>query len=414
MKRRVVIPGIGVVSPVGIGVEEFWNNLLAGKSGIGPITQFDASEFPVKIAGEVKNFDAVKYVGDKKTVRHMDRNAQFAVAAARMAAEDAKLDMAAEDASRAGTIIGTGIGGIAMMEETVRKIESRGPGKVSPFAVPMMIANMASAHVSIHFGLEGPVLTDVTACASGTNAIGQAARMIQYGDADVMFAGGTEAAVCPSPMAGFAAMKALSSRDCPPEEASCPFDARRDGFVLGEGSGVLVLEELEHAKARGAHIYAEVAGYGTNGDAYHITAPRPDGTTQLRCMRNALADAGIAPEDVDYINAHGTSTHLNDMCETTAVKELLGSHAYEIPMNSIKSMTGHLLGAAGAVEAVDCVLSMEKGMIHPTINLKERDPECDLDYVTEGPRAVKIDVAMSNSFGFGGHNAVLVLKRWAE
>lgn len=414
MKRRVVITGIGVVSPVGIGVEEFWNNLLAGKSGIGPITQFDASEFPVKIAGEVKNFDAVKYVGDKKTVRHMDRNAQFAVAAARMAAEDAKLDMAAEDASRAGTIIGTGIGGIAMMEETVRKIESRGPGKVSPFAVPMMIANMASAHVSIHFGLEGPVLTDVTACASGTNAIGQAARMIQYGDADVMFAGGTEAAVCPSPMAGFAAMKALSSRDCPPEEASCPFDARRDGFVLGEGSGVLVLEELEHAKARGAHIYAEVAGYGTNGDAYHITAPRPDGTTQLRCMRNALADAGIAPEDVDYINAHGTSTHLNDMRETTAVKELLGSHAYEIPMNSIKSMTGHLLGAAGAVEAVDCVLSMEKGMIHPTINLKERDPECDLDYVTEGPRAVKIDVAMSNSFGFGGHNAVLVLKRWAE
>lgn len=414
MKRRVVITGIGVVSPVGIGVEEFWNNLLAGKSGIGPITQFDASEFPVKIAGEVKDFDAVKYVGDKKTVRHMDRNAQFAVAAARMAAEDAKLDMAAEDASRAGTIIGTGIGGIAMMEETVRKIESRGPGKVSPFAVPMMIANMASAHVSIHFGLEGPVLTDVTACASGTNAIGQAARMIQYGDADVMFAGGTEAAVCPSPMAGFAAMKALSSRDCPPEEASCPFDARRDGFVLGEGSGVLVLEELEHAKARGAHIYAEVAGYGTNGDAYHITAPRPDGTTQLRCMRNALADAGIAPEDVDYINAHGTSTHLNDMCETTAVKELLGSHAYEIPMNSIKSMTGHLLGAAGAVEAVDCVLSMEKGMIHPTINLKERDPECDLDYVTEGPRAVKIDVAISNSFGFGGHNAVLVLKRWAE
>lgn len=414
MKRRVVITGIGVVSPVGIGVEEFWNNLLAGKSGIGPITQFDASEFPVKIAGEVKDFDAVKYVGDKKTVRHMDRNAQFAVAAARMAAEDAKLDMAAEDASRAGTIIGTGIGGIAMMEETVRKIESRGPGKVSPFAVPMMIANMASAHVSIHFGLEGPVLTDVTACASGTNAIGQAARMIQYGDADVMFAGGTEAAVCPSPMAGFAAMKALSSRDCPPEEASCPFDARRDGFVLGEGSGVLILEELEHAKARGAHIYAEVAGYGTNGDAYHITAPRPDGTTQLRCMRNALADAGIAPEDVDYINAHGTSTHLNDMCETTAVKELLGSHAYEIPMNSIKSMTGHLLGAAGAVEAVDCVLSMEKGMIHPTINLKERDPECDLDYVTEGPRAVKIDVAMSNSFGFGGHNAVLVLKRWAE
>ncbi len=414
MKRRVVITGVGVVSPVGIGVEEFWNNLLAGKSGIGPITQFDATDFPVKIAGEVKNFDPVQYVGDKKMVRHMDRNAQFAVAAARMAQEDAKLDMAQENPARAGTIIGTGIGGIAMMEETVRKIETRGPGKVSPFAVPMMIANMASAHVSIHFGLQGPVLTDVTACASGTNAIGQATRMIQYGDADIMFAGGTEAAVCPSPMAGFAAMKALSSRDCPPEEASCPFDARRDGFVLGEGSGVLILEELEHAKQRGAHIYAEIVGYGTNGDAYHITAPRPDGTTQLQCMKNALADAGVQPEDVDYINAHGTSTHLNDMSESTAVKELLGKHAYDIVMNSTKSMTGHLLGAAGAVEAVVCALSMENNKVHPTINLKERDPACDLDYVTEGARDVKIDVAMSNSFGFGGHNAVIVLKRYSE
>ena len=412
MKRRVVITGIGVVSPVGIGVEDFWNNLLAGKSGIGPITQFDAENFPVKIAGEVKDFDPVKYAGDRKTVRHMDRNAQFAVAAAKMAAADAKLDMSQEDSNRAGTIIGTGIGGIYTMEDTGKKIEQRGPGKVNPFVVPMMIANMASAHVSIQFGLQGPVLTDVTACASGTNAIGQAARMIQYGDADIMFAGGTEAAVCPSPMAGFAAMKALSSRDCPPEEASCPFDIRRDGFVLGEGSGVLILEELEHAQKRGAHIYAELAGYGTNGDAYHITAPRPDGSTQLRCMRNALADAGVAPEEVDYINAHGTSTHLNDMSETAAVKELLGKHAYEIPMNSTKSMTGHLLGAAGAVEAVVCVLSMEHGKVHPTINLKERDPECDLDYVAEGSRDAKIDVAMSNSFGFGGHNAVIVLRRW--
>ena len=414
MKRRVVITGIGVVSPVGIGVEAFWSSLLAGKSGIGPITQFDAADFPVKIAGEVKDFDPIQYAGDRKTVRHMDRNAQFAVAAARMAAEDAGLDMAAEDASRAGTIVGTGIGGIAMMEETVRKIEDRGPGKVNPFAVPMMIANMAAAHVSIHFGLTGPVLTDVTACASGTNAIGQACRMIQYGDADIMFAGGTEASVTQCPMAGFAAMKALSSRDCPPEEASCPFDNRRDGFVLGEGSGMMVLESLEHAQARGARIYAEIAGYGTNGDAYHITAPRPDGSTQLQCMRKALADAGIAPEEVDYINAHGTSTHLNDMSETAAVKELLGKHAYEIPMNSTKSMTGHLLGAAGAVEAVVCVLSMEHGKVHPTINLKERDPACDLDYVAEGPRDVKINVAMSNSFGFGGHNAVIVLKRWSE
>lgn len=414
MKRRVAITGLGVVSPVGIGVEEFWNNLLAGKSGIGPITEFDASEFPVKIAGEVKDFDPVKYAGDKKTVRHMDRNSQFAVAAAKMAAADAKLDMEKEDPDRAGVFIGTGIGGIATMEETVRKIDSRGPGKVNPFAVPMMIANMAAAHVSILFNLMGPVLTDVTACASGTNAIGQAVRMIQYGDADIMFAGGTEAAVSPAPMAGFAAMKALSSRDCLPEEASCPFDARRDGFVLGEGSGVLVLEELEHAKARGAHIYAEIAGYGANGDAYHITAPRPGGTLQLRCMEKALADAGVAPADVDYVNAHGTSTHLNDQGESLALKALLGDHAYEIPVNSTKSMTGHLLGAAGAVEAVVCALSIENNKVHPTINFKERDPDCDLDYVTEGARDVKVDVAMSNSFGFGGHNAVIVLKRYAE
>lgn len=414
MKRRVVITGLGVVSPVGIGTEAFWDGLLSGKSGIGPITQFDASDFPVKIAGEVKDFDAEKYVGDRKTVRHMDRNAQFAVAAAKMAAEDAKLDMTKEDPNRAGTIIGSGIGGIITMEDTVRKIESRGPSKVNPFAVPMMIANMASGQVSIHFGLMGPVLTDVTACASGTNAIGQALRFIQCGDADIMFAGGTEAAVCATPMAGFAAMKALSSRDCPPEEASCPFDLRRDGFVLGEGSGVLILEELEHAKARGAHIYAELAGYGSNGDAYHMTAPRPGGALQLLCMEKALKDAGVSPEEVSYINAHGTSTHLNDLNESTAIKELLGKHAYEIPVNSTKSMTGHLLGAAGAVEAVVCALSIEKNRVHPTINLVEKDPECDLDYVTEGPRDVQVDVAMSNSFGFGGHNAVIVLKRFEK
>lgn len=412
MKRRVVITGLGVVSPVGIGTEAFWEGLLSGKSGIGPITQFDATDFPVKIAGEVKDFDAEKYVGDRKSVRHMDRNAQFAVAAAKMAAEDAKLDMTKENPNRAGTIIGSGIGGIITMEDTVRKIESRGPAKVNPFAVPMMIANMASGQVSIHFGLMGPVLTDVTACASGTNAIGQALRLIQYGDADIMFAGGTEAAVCATPMAGFAAMKALSSRDCPPEEASCPFDLRRDGFVLGEGSGVLILEELEHAKARGAHIYAELAGYGSNGDAYHMTAPRPGGALQLLCMEKALKDAGVSPDEVSYINAHGTSTHLNDLNESTAIKELLGKHAYEIPVNSTKSMTGHLLGAAGAVEAVVCALSIEKNRVHPTINLVEKDPECDLDYVTEGPRDVKVDVAMSNSFGFGGHNAVIVLRRF--
>ena len=413
MERRVVITGLGVVSPVGTGVEKFWNSLLEGKSGIAPITRFDAADFPVKIAGEVKDFDPA-LAGDKKTIRHMDRNAQFAVAAARMAVEDAKLDMEKENPDMAGTVIGTGIGGIATMEETVFRIEQKGPGKVNPFAVPMMIANMASGQVSITFGLQGPVLTDVTACASGTNAIGLAARLIKHGDADVMIAGGTEAAVAKTPMAGFAAMKALSSRECPPEEASCPFDARRDGFVLGEGAGILVMEELEHAKKRGAYIYAELAGYGSNGDAYHITAPRPGGEVALRCMQKALADARIDPKDVDYINAHGTSTHLNDLNESTAIKALLGQHAYEIPVNSTKSMTGHLLGAAGAIEAVVCVLTIEKNRVHPTINRKEIDPDCDLDYVTDGARDVKVNVAMSNSFGFGGHNAVIVMRRYEE
>lgn len=414
MERRVVITGLGVVSPVGNGKEEFWNNLLAGKPGVGPITQFDATDFPVKIAGEVKDFDPVALAGDRKTVRHMDRYTQFAVAAAKMAVADAKLDMTKEDPDMAGTLIGTGIGGIHVMEDTILQIEKRGPGKVNPFAIPMMIANMASGQVSITLGLRGPVLTDVTACASGTNSIGLAARLIKYGDADIMIAGGAEAAVSKAPMAGFAAMKALSSRDCPPEEASCPFDAGRDGFVLGEGSGVLVLEELEHAKKRDAHIYAELAGYGSNGDAYHITAPRPGGELAYLCMEKALKDAHTKPEEVDYINAHGTSTHLNDLNETSAIKALLGKHAYEIPVNSTKSMTGHLLGAAGAIEAVVCALSIENNKVHPTINLKERDPECDLDYVTEGARDVKINVAMSNSFGFGGHNAVIVMRRYEE
>lgn len=414
MERRVVITGLGVVSPVGNGKEEFWNNLLAGKPGVGPITQFDATDFPVKIAGEVKDFDPVALAGDRKTVRHMDRYTQFAVAAAKMAVADAKLDMTKEDPDMAGTLIGTGIGGIHVMEDTILQIEKRGPEKVNPFAIPMMIANMASGQVSITLGLRGPVLTDVTACASGTNSIGLAARLIKYGDADIMIAGGAEAAVSKAPMAGFAAMKALSSRDCPPEEASCPFDAGRDGFVLGEGSGVLVLEEIEHAKRRGAHIYAELAGYGSNGDAYHITAPRPGGELAYLCMEKALKDAHTKPEEVDYINAHGTSTHLNDLNETSAIKALLGKHAYEIPVNSTKSMTGHLLGAAGAIEAVVCALSIENNKVHPTINLKERDPECDLDYVTEGARDVKINVAMSNSFGFGGHNAVMVMRRYEE
>ena len=393
MKRRVAITGLGVVSPVGIGLKTFWTNLVAGKSGITNITSFDTTDFPIKIAGEVKDFNASDFIADRKAVRHMDRDSQFALAAAIMAAEDSGLDISKEDASRIGTFIGTGIGGIITTEATVERIEKRGPTKVNPFAVPMMIANMPSAHIS------------------GNNAIGQAARMIQYGDADIMFAGGTEAAVSKAPMAGFAAMKALSGRDCAPEEASCPFDARRDGFVMGEGSGILILEEYEHAVARGAHIYAELAGYGTNGDAYHITAPRPDGVTQVRCMRNALADAGIEPEEVSYVNAHGTSTHLNDLTETSSMKKLFGDKAYDIPVSSTKSMTGHLLGAAGAVEAVVCALAIENDQIPPTINYKEKDPECDLDYVTDGARKMPVNVTMSNAFGFGGHNAVLVMRK---
>ena len=413
-KRRVVITGMGVVSPVGIGTEEFWNALMAGKSGIGPITEFDPEGFPVRIAGEVKDFDAVKYVGDRKAVRHMDRNVQFAVAAAKMAVEDAKLDMSVENPDRVGTIIGTGIGGINTMEETVHRIDTRGPAKVNPFAVPMMIANMAAGQVSINFGLMGPVLADVTACASGNNAIGRATRTIQYGDADVMFAGGTEAAVAKTPMAGFAAMKALSSRECPPEEASCPFDVRRDGFVLGEGSGVLILEELEHAKKRGAHIYAEVIGYGSNGDAYHITAPRPGGELAARCMKKAIDDAGISPDDIDYINAHGTSTGLNDKNETKAIKDVLGKHAYDVVINSTKSMTGHLLGAAGAVEAIYSLLAIRDNVAPPTLNLDNPSVETAIDLVPKVAKKKQIDVALSNSFGFGGTNASLIFRRHGE
>ena len=411
MERRVVITGLGVVSPVGTGVEKFWNSLLEGKSGIAPITRFDAADFPVKIAGEVKDFDPA-LAGDKKTIRHMDRNAQFAVAAARMAVEDAKLDMEKENLDMAGTVIGTGIGGIATMEETVFRIEQKGPGKVNPFAVPMMIANMTSARVSIRLGLKGPVITDVTACTSGTNAIGDAFRIIQRGDADIMFAGGTEAAVSPAAVAGFAAMKAMSTRNDEPTKASRPFDRDRDGFVMGEGSGIVVLEELEHAKARGAHIYAEVVGYGTNGDAYHITAPAPGGVQARKCMELAIKDAGIDPKDVNYINAHGTSTGLNDKNETLAIKELFGDHAKDIAVNSTKSMTGHLLGAAGAIETIVMAMAIETGKVHPTINCDNPDEGLDLDYVREGARDLQVKCALSNSFGFGGHNGTLCIRRY--
>ena len=410
--KRVVVTGLGAITPLGNNVSEFWDNLVKGTCGIKEITKFDTTNYKVKLAAEVHQFDPLQYM-DKMELRHTDLYAQYAMAAACQAMEDSGIQNTIAP-ERIGVYMGSGIGGMSTFMSEHTALLEKGPRKVSPYFIPMMIANMASGQVSITFGLQGPVLTDVTACASGTNAIGLAARLIKHGDADVMIAGGTEAAVAKTPMAGFAAMKALSSRECPPEEASCPFDARRDGFVLGEGAGILVLEELEHAKKRGAYIYAELAGYGSNGDAYHITAPRPGGEVALRCMQKALADARIDPKDVDYINAHGTSTHLNDLNESTAIKALLGQHAYEIPVNSTKSMTGHLLGAAGAIEAVVCVLTIEKNRVHPTINRKEIDPDCDLDYVTDGARDVKVNVAMSNSFGFGGHNAVIVMRRYEE
>lgn len=414
MKKRVVITGIGAVTPIGTGKEEFWNSLMEGKSGIRRITRFDPTEYATQIAGEIDSFDVTQYGVDKKEARRMDRSTQLALAAAKLAVDDAHINFEEENTDRCGTIVGSGIGGIDTIHELYHTLFTKGPGRVGPFVVPMMITNMAAGRVSIQFGLHGPCLAAVTACASGTNAIGDAYRVIQDGVADVMLAGGTEAAVSPGAVAGFASMKAMSTRNDEPEKASRPFDSERDGFVMGEGAGMLVLEELEHAKKRGAHIYGEVIGYGSNGDAYHITAPAPEGIYAKKCMEAALNDAGIEPNEVDYINAHGTSTGLNDKNETLAIKELFGAHAYEMPVNSTKSMTGHLLGAAGAIEAVVMVLSMEHNRVHPTINLTNPDPELDLDYVSDGARDHKVDCAMSNSFGFGGHNATLVFRRYKD
>lgn len=414
MKKRVVITGIGAITPIGLNKDELWNNLLAGKSGIGKITRFDASEYATQIAGEVKDFDVTQFGVDKKEARRMDRSTQFAVAAAKMAIDDAKLDLESEDRDRIGTLVGSGIGGMDTFNELYKNLFSKGPSRVSPFSVPMMICNMPAGLVSIQFDLHGPCLAAVTACASGTNAIGDAFRIIQHGDADMMITGGTEAAISPGAVAGFAAMKAMSTRNDEPELASRPFDNERDGFVMGEGSGMLVLEELEHALKRGAHIYAEVVGYGVNADAYHITAPAPEGKYAKKCMELAIKDANIDPSEVDYINAHGTSTGLNDLNETMAIKEVFGKRAYDIPVNSTKSMTGHLLGATGAVEAIVMALSIENNKVHQTTNLTNPDPALDLDYVVEGPRNVEVNCAMSNSFGFGGHNATIILKRYKD
>ena len=411
MKHRAVITGMGVVSPVGNHLDEFWNNLIEGKSGIGLLTRFDTTNLPTKVAAEVKNFEPTDWI-NKKESRHMDRFAQFAMAAAKMALQDSGLDLDKVDKERAGVVIGCGIGGVTTFEEQKEVLMAKGSGRVTPFFVPMLISNMAAAHLSIEFGLQGSSMTIVTACASATNAIGEALRIIQRGEADVVFCGGTEAPITSLAFAGFCAAKTMSTEKEHPEQASRPFDKRRSGFVMGEGAGVLVLESLEHAEARKAHIYAELAGYGSTSDAYHITTPRPGGSGAARAMKLALEDAGIKIEDVDYINAHGTSTGPNDSTETAAIKTVFGSVASKVAISSTKSMTGHLMGAAGAIEGIICALSIERGAIPPTTNYGEPDPDCDLDYVPNIARKQVVNVAMSNSLGFGGHNATIVLRKF--
>ena len=411
MKRRVVITGLGLTTPLGVGCDDVWRRILNGESGIGPITRFDASAHDTRIAGEVKNFRPEEYVSVRE-VRRMDLFILYALAATRIAVETAGLDMTKEDPERVGVIVGTGLGGLPTLEKYHSILLEKGPGRISPFFIPMLIANEAPGNIAIQYGIKGPNLSIVTACATGAHSIGDAFRIIQYGDADVMVAGGTEANLTPLTVGGFNALKALSTRNDAPEKASRPFDKERDGFVIGEGAGIVILEELERARMRRATIYAEVAGYGYNGDAYHITAPCPDGDGSMRCIRMALKDAGIGPDEVDYINAHGTSTDLNDSSETLAIKGAFGERAYHIPVSSTKSMTGHLLGAAGAIEAIFSVLAIRDQVCPPTINYEYPDPECDLDYVPNTAREHAIDVAVSNSFGFGGTNAVLVFKRF--
>jgi 3-oxoacyl-[acyl-carrier-protein] synthase II len=412
-RRRVVITGLGAVTSVGLTAEDFWRSCLAGKSGIATITAFDPAEFAVRIAGEVKGFEPTDFI-DKKEARRMDRCVHFGIAASDMALKDASLDMSKEDGDRVGTVIGSGIGGIGTFETQHEVLMTRGPSRVSPFFVPMMIIDMIPGMISMRYGLKGPNYGVVSACASATHAMGICLRIIQNGEADVMVTGGSEAAVTPMTVAGFASMKALSTRNDDPPAASRPFDAERDGFVIGEGAAVFVFESLEHARNRGARILAEVFGYGATGDAYHMTAPAPGGEGGVRSMKTALDDAGISPGEVSYINAHGTSTPHNDKLETAAIKTVFGDAARGIPVSSTKSMIGHLLGAGGAVELVATVLSIRDGKVHPTINLTNPDPECDLDYIPEGARDVDVRVAVSNSFGFGGHNATLVIKKYEE
>jgi len=411
-KRRVVITGMGIISPIGLDLTENWSSILAGKSGIATITQFDAAGFPATIAGEVKNFDVTQYMSEKEA-RRMDRFIHLGMAAGIQAVRDSGLEVTEANAERIGVHVGSGIGGLNTIEGGTRTIIEKGHRRISPFYIPMSIINMISGNLSILYGMKGPNLAMVTACATATHAIGDAARLIEYGDADVMVAGGAESTVTPTGMAGFGNAKALSTRNDDPATASRPWDKDRDGFVMGEGAGIVVLEEYEHAKKRGARIYCEVAGFGMSGDAYHMTSPSEGGEGAARCMRNAMRNAGVNPTDVHYVNAHGTSTPQGDRAETMAAKATFGDYAYKLAMSSTKSMTGHLLGAAGGVEAIYSALAIHHQIAPPTINIFTPDPECDLDYVPNTPRPMKIDVALSNSFGFGGTNGTLVFRRLA-
>ena len=410
-ERRVVITGLGVVSPLGCDLEVFWRSLLAGQSGIGPITRFDTTGLDCKIGGEVKDFHPERFMPPKE-VRRNDRFVQFSAVAAKKALTDAHLDLGKHDPNRIGILIGSGIGGMETIENQATVLVTKGPQRVSPFMIPMLIINMASGYVSILLNVKGPNLSVVSACATGTHAIGEAARAIVHGDADVMIAGGSEAAVTRLGYAGFCSMKAMSTRNDAPEKASRPFDAERDGFVMSEGAGVVILESLEYASRRGAQVYCEVAGYGITGDAYHMSAPAPDGEGAARSMAMALKHARLNPEQISYINAHGTSTPVGDKCETTAIKTVFGAHARKVAVSSTKSMTGHLLGAAGGVETAICALAIRDNVVPPTINYEYPDPECDLDYVPNTARPMKVTACVNNSLGFGGHNATLVVKKF--
>ena len=409
MSRRVVITGMGAVTPIGNNVEDFWANIKKGTVGIGPITKFDTSDYKAHLAAEVKDFDPLQYM-DKKSARRMEVFSQYAVVAAKEAMEDAGLDMEKEDSFRVGCAVGCGIGSLQCVQRNYVRIQTKGPNRVEPLMIPMLISNIAAGNITIQLGLQGKNINVVTACATGNHNIGEAFRSIQYGEAEVMFAGGTEGAITESGVAGFTGLNALSTSE-DPMRASIPFDAERGGFVMGEGAGILVMEELEHAKARGAKIYAEIVGYGATSDAHHVTAPLEDGSGAAKAMEFAMKDAGVTPEEIDYVNAHGTGTHLNDLTETAALKLAMGEAAYHCKVNSTKSMVGHLLGAAGGVEAIACVKAIQENYVHKNAGLVNRDPECDLDCVTEAVET-PVNVAMSNSLGFGGHNATLIFKAY--